>query len=264
MDNMSVMNVDNLVLSQVGVLSVSVSLAWSVAWGAAHIASVDLFLEVDVRFVAPFSNSSARLLAEETSSDDFQGYNYALGFSICFSVFYAIQVARSLEVKLFGEFKNDLGDPAVIRSAGSDEMILASMKLTFGIAAIVTSALGWIRETTFVWIALVMVPRVIVSFRYKLIRSASWDPLRCQPRTLYSGLPQHLPAIIKRSGEWQMLMLGEGVLQIIIQPIPDDHATTHNLAFGLSFCVLALLQLTQFSNVSKRRHDVIIYCGNRI
>ena len=223
----------------------------SVAWAAAHIASIKLFLEVDVRFVAPDANATttARLLAEETGSD-FQGYNYALGFTICIAVFYLIQVGRSLETMFLGEFKNDLGDPSVIRSAGQDQLIFDSIRLTIIIAALVTSSLGYIIETTYLWLATLLVTRVVLSVRFQVIRSYNWDVIRCRERSLYSGLPQHLPAIIKRFGEWQMLMLGEGVLQIIIQPVPDDHATTHNVAFGLCFCILALLQLTQFSNVS--------------
>ena len=223
--------------------------ALSVAWAAAHIASIKLFLEVDVRFVAPDANTTtARLLAEETGSD-FQGYNYALGFTICNTVFYIIQVGRSLETIFLGEFKNDLGDPRVIRSAGQDQLIMDTIRLVLCFTAIVTSSLGYIIETTYVWLALDFFTRALLSFRFKIIRSADWDILRCRERSVYGGLPQHLPAMIKRFGEWQMLMLGEGVLQIIIQPIPDDHATTHNVAFGLCFCILALLQLTQFSNV---------------
>ena len=231
------------------------SSALSVAWAAAHIASIDLFLEVDVRFVAPDVNNS-RLLAESTD-DDFQGYNYALGFSICYAVFYTIQVGRSLEIMYLGEFKNDLGDPAVIRSTGTDQLIFDGLHLAFSFAAIISSSLGWILETTYVWFAMVFFPRLLIAFRFQIVRSFGWDILRCRERAPYANLPQHLPATIKRSGEWQMLMLGEGVLQIIIQPVPDDHATTHNMAFALCFCILALLQLTQFNNVSESSSNAL-------
>lgn len=59
-------------------------------------------------------------------------------------------------------------------------------------------------------------------------------------------VPVHVGFTIKRTGEFSMLMLGEGVLQTIILPVITNHEETHVSAFVLCALVLSFVQLINF------------------
>ena len=60
------------------------------------------------------------------------------------------------------------------------------------------------------------------------------------------AVPLHVGFTIKRTGEFSMLMMGEGVLQTIILPIIADHENTQVSAFILCALVLSFVQLINF------------------
>ena len=60
-----------------------------------------------------------------------------------------------------------------------------------------------------------------------------------------NSIPVHYAYVIQRQGEWTMLVLGEGILQIIISPATDS--VSYFAVFVLSYLVLALLQLLHYS-----------------
>lgn len=60
------------------------------------------------------------------------------------------------------------------------------------------------------------------------------------------GVPYNVFFLMKRFGEFTMLMLGEGVLQIIIFPIPVEDVSGHLVTFYISFMILNTFEFIKF------------------
>ena len=71
-----------------------------------------------------------------------------------------------------------------------------------------------------------------------------------------NSIPVHYAYVIQRQGEWTMLVLGEGILQIIISPATDS--VSYFAVFVLSYLILALLQLLHYSVLPFDIHDHVI------
>lgn len=218
----------------------------AVAAAAAHITIVEDYLAFDTSESGSDDVNGTRLLAP----GGIGYYNYASGFSVSLCVFSLIQFLRGLEVRLFCIWDNDSSDRKAVRNVGTDMMILAGIRFLLFAATILTSRLGLIWETVYIWIFGYFSSRIFVTSRFYIRFLTGFDLFHCTCNQKYSVIPYHVSAIIKRYGEWTMLMLGEGVLQIIILAVTEDHEITHNLSFALSFAILALVQLTDYKNVS--------------
>lgn len=204
----------------------------------------------DYREDAIVDNSNqTRLLAPSDSLELNYGYNYAFGFSVSILGFFVIQTIRGLEVKYFGVWEDDTLDRKALRRTGA-EIVMNKLVRVIGLScAILTSRLGLIWETTVIWLISYFLSILTIVVRLGIRFSTGFDVYFCSFEGNYARIPTHVAATIKRYGEWTMLMLGEGVLQIIIQVITEDHEITHNLSFALCFGILAMVQLTDYKNV---------------
>ena len=97
-------------------------------------------------------------------------------------------------------------------------------------------------DTTFICIVALLLTAHVVSSMIPVVLSRWWDLLSV-PTAL---IPMNYHHISERYGAWVMLMLGESVLGIILEPVEDT--TEYYLSFFIALLIVQMLQLTHFSS----------------
>ena len=177
-----------------------------------------------------------------------------------------IQCAKYIEIVCFGEVSDDAA------SFAKTLLLFELVQLVVICAAVVSSVYRLGELTGILWVTASIVYRVVrVCFsecrqwrasiamgriekaRFLLVnKRCSFEEYKMRIRRAKSMLdhrppvPVHVGFTIKRTGEFSMLMLGEGVLQTIILPVIANHEETQVVGFVLCALVISFVQLINF------------------
>lgn len=163
---------------------------------------------------------------------------YSTGFAVALSGLSIISLMRGLELMIWSPLQaaRETGEQMV-----RHELIPLALKLFSVYASVPSSGFEWYVPVV-VWAAVIVVVRVDLFVR---IYFPNKIPKFYQGRGRENSVPMNMEHSIHRHGEWTMLMLGEGILQLIVvpvKPIGEFYAT-----FIVGYMLMALLQLLHYS-----------------
>eukprot|EP00924_Labyrinthula_sp_SR-Ha-C_P006959 snap_masked-scaffold_8-processed-gene-5.27-mRNA-1 protein AED:1.00 eAED:1.00 QI:0/0/0/0/1/1/5/0/669 len=176
--------------------------------------------------------SSIRILADEKESEELVDFNFLAGFTLGLIILGIIYSARYLElvfVDLEEKEKEQLIKSLATRSVQRQLVIII-----FGGTAFSCAATGFIEIGVSLLIAIPIFGSTVLFF------------LATKNKIYKPSIPIHVAFFIRRAGEFKMLMLGEGILQIIILTIDDSYVMQHFIIFALCFLVIALMQYLSY------------------
>lgn len=222
---------------------------------------VDIIYALLLSYMALFIGKRTELqefLVEDAKVDAEKsiGFNTGLGYSttliilLCEAMFRQMEVA--LVVKKYG-IREDLDEglkkrqrTALFTTAKANELrnFVILICAALSVIGAVTSNEG-----------LFLIPLLIAFFTaiifYILLRLCAL-PFKS---ITFELIPINVSFMLKRYGEFTILMLGEGVLQIIISDVDADDLSGHLKTFGLSFIILSCLFTMSFYMLPYEPHE---------
>lgn len=166
--------------------------------------------------------------------------NTLLGFTVALCLYHFIMLIRIIELRLVVTrkgVKNEKQKEAVFNTVRfQTEVMLMVFLLLLG--SVFSVGLGNPHIA-----AGLLIINFFGTLFFFIIRRLIFGPRKGK------GVPLNVGYVIQRLGEFTMLMVGEGVLQIIIQDIDSEELGSFLIVFGLSFFILAFTQFLAFTVV---------------
>eukprot|EP00924_Labyrinthula_sp_SR-Ha-C_P000954 maker-scaffold_7-snap-gene-9.3-mRNA-1 protein AED:0.00 eAED:0.00 QI:63/1/1/1/1/1/2/38/641 len=199
----------------------------------------DFFDSVDSKDSEEVENISLIYAAEDDEKKTLKEINFILAFTCCFCLVLMVYIFKYYEMLKFSHAVDD-DQKQRIEVTATQRLRECCFTLGIMLLAVILALVGvpygtiWILALSF----LIMAPIGIVFFAvlYSIIELGK-----------QVGVPVHVNFIAERLGEFTMLMLGEGVLQIIILAVDTNNLREHLVCFILSFSILSALQVLNFT-----------------
>lgn len=204
-------------------------------------------LQIESSLVATAKHIEQKSYSTRELADVPKGFdiNILFCFTVVKFVFHLLYILKYFEIRKLTFTGTEK------RAKGVQNMTLYALRqqLVALILTIVSSVLAYFGEATLAQITLIG-SYFIVSFVFSYI-SVNVTKKR------QFGVPFNVFFFIKRIGEFTMLMLGEGVLQIIILPI-GDNVSSHLLDFVFAYLILNGLELIKFYMLPENPNDHVL------
>eukprot|EP00924_Labyrinthula_sp_SR-Ha-C_P002414 maker-scaffold_16-snap-gene-3.15-mRNA-1 protein AED:0.23 eAED:0.23 QI:49/1/1/1/1/1/2/126/693 len=200
-----------------------------------------------VAFMTFFIGSSTEIFHNPQKSgiedsEYFTGINLLFGFCICRSLLAVLYMFKYYELRFSPDnFHHSRRKRRKIQKMTSFALLQQSITL---LSTLISAALAFSNYIQ-LSLGLLIFSYFFTSFLLNFI-------VRKPP-----AVPLNVPFVVKRFGEFSMLMLGEGVLQIIINGFSSTNSsededlsikdtTSEIVAFGLAYLILSSMEIVQF------------------
>lgn len=194
-----------------------------------------------------FQNSIPFLIDTPTVNSSINNFNTLFAFSGSFLACQLIEIVRCLEMKFVipysGVNKSEddekiLEQQKAIRSTANTCLAKHILSICFTIVGIIGTLIGKIELTLFCLFSAFFASvffHLIERFYFKYYSSKK-----------FYEVPINVNFVVRRMGELTMLLLGEGILQIILITAIADNLTAHLEVFTLSFFILTFMHYIAF------------------
>eukprot|EP00924_Labyrinthula_sp_SR-Ha-C_P003049 maker-scaffold_50-snap-gene-0.3-mRNA-1 protein AED:0.00 eAED:0.00 QI:66/1/1/1/1/1/2/113/635 len=188
---------------------------------------------------------SRYISADEVESDG--ELNYLLGYIVSFILVLLIYSFRHYEVKIFAEGETEVENKR-IKDSSKINLLHAAAAYPCAFGALFCLLLDkpygalWLLSISFVCQG----PLFTLLFTRGFFTSK------------IVNIPIHVQFVSERIGEFNMLLLGEGVLQIIILSIDLSDTVAHTTSFGIAFLILFALQVLAYTVLPFEADDHVL------